>query len=82
MPRRPILGEISIHRSAGHELTVNQQTQIVCAIKCDAGIRESAHRLDFKPSTVQTTVERDVERRTNATKPRIGRPMESCTKSS
>lgn len=77
MAQRPALREISVNRPAGHELSVNQRAQIVGAVKCGVSIAETARALNFKPSTVKTTVRRDTERHANETLPRSGRPKKA-----
>ena len=74
--RRP-LGEISGNRPKGHELTVNERAQIVGAIKCGVKIVDVSKTLNFNPTTVIATVQRDSIRQTNKSLPRSGRPKKA-----
>jgi hypothetical protein len=56
IPQRRPLGEISGNRPVGHELTVNDRSQIVSAVKCSVRIADAARAFDFRPSTVKTTI--------------------------
>ena len=77
MAQRKALGEISGNRAKGHELTVNQRAQIVGAVKCGATIVDVSKTLNFNPTTVITTVQKDSIRQDNQSLPRSGRPKKA-----
>ena len=62
--RRP-LGKISGNRPKGHELTVNEQAQIVGVIKCGVKIVDVSKTLNFNSITVIATVQRDLIQQVN-----------------
>ena len=65
MAQRRALSEICDNRTKRHELTVNQRAQIVDVVKCGVVIAKVNKILNFNPTTVITTVEKDLIRQSN-----------------
>jgi transposase len=72
-PRR-ILGEVSVNRVSGTELSPFQRGQIIGAAKLGCTTTEISTALNHPPSTIRTTISRDEIRNDGESNLREGRP--------